>query len=734
MRRTAFQHINKNHLLIWLSISVFFGLVALLDPFPALRNAGFDLLFTPQSPSGKVIILKIDDKSLNKIGQWPWPRENFARLIYSLDVASVIGIDLNFKEPSRFGERDDAALENALKNSVVPVVLPVNVQTGDDIIAPLNRFVSYTHQGFSDIIVDSDGVARHIETRRQSFSSFARVISAIYQHSASYEEILFGDDKNFTRIHYRGRNNTYPSFSVIELLNGKVPSSIIKDKIVLIGVTASDVQNFHRTPFGLMSGVEIQANAVDTFLDEIFYTFNPWTSVGFIFVLVFIVIWISARMRNTFLLLSALFGIFALYSAIVFVSFGNFLILDLLYPGLAIIGTALIFNISQYISISRKEQILRKSFDHINAIVESMVDGIIMIDRNYKITVINPAAKRVINPAITRALSISDILNALGKEHDIKGKLTESITSGKVLKLDEILIRDKFFQIFIAPVKTMVGAAESGALGGVIIFHDITAEKEVEKIRENYISMMVHELRSPLDGIKKISEAIIKKDVVSESEDSYEKYIKLIHSNSSQMLELVNDLLDVAKIEAGKFDIHKKPLDIQQVIKSRLDFFEISAKNAGVELRCRFSENIPKQANFDGTRISQVLNNLISNALKFTNAGGKIVINVFYHKKGQDIADEAKKAGIRLFENKNINKIPNSFIIAVANTGTAIPREVLPQLFSKFKQFGAPARAGIKGTGLGLVIAKGIVEGHGGVIGVESGEKVGSTFYFTIPD
>ncbi|MCH7828528.1 CHASE2 domain-containing protein [Patescibacteria group bacterium] len=732
MRRTTLQHINKNRLLIWLTVSILFSLVALLDPFPALRNAGSDLLFTPQSPSGKVIILKVDDKSLNQLGQWPWARENFARLIRSLETASVIGIDLNFKESSRFGESDDAALQNAFKNSAVPVVLPVDIQTDDGATMPLSRFIPYTHQGFSNIIVDSDGVARRIETKSQDFPSFAHIISTIYQRGASYGEILFSN-QDFTRIHYRGRNNTYPSFSIIEVLDGKVPSLLIKDKIVLVGVTASDVQNFHQTPFGLMSGVEIQANAIDTFLDGISYTFNPWISVGFIFLLAFIVVWVSARIRNTFMLLSVLLGIFALYSIIVFVSFDNFLVLDLLYPGLAIIGTALIFNVSQYVSISRKEQILRESFNHLNAMVESMVEGVIMTDRNYKITVMNPAAKRIIGAPITRTLSISELSNILGKEHDIKGKLAQSIASSKISKLDDILVRDKFFQIFIAPVSAVAGTIKSNVLGGVIIFHDITPEKEIEKIREDYISMMVHELRSPLDGIKKMAEAIIEERGDRKSEDSSEKYIALIHSGSSHMLELVNDLLDVAKIEAGKFDIRKEPSDIQQIVKSRLSFFEISAKNARVELHSHFSENIPKQADFDAMRVSQVLDNLISNALKFSDAPGKVVIDVFYYKKGQGAGEEAKSAGMRRFINKNINKIPDSLVIAVFNTGVAIPREVLPQLFSKFKQFKAVAKDGTKGTGLGLAIAKGIVEGHGGIIGVESEEGIGNTFYFTLP-
>lgn len=721
--------LSKNYLLGWVAMSVFFSLIALLDPFPTLRNRASDLWFVPQAPSGNIVLLKIDDESLNKIGHWPWPRETIARLIQTLDDASVIGIDITFKEPSRLGDRDDIVLENTFKNLNTPVVLATDIETKDKIAYPLRRFVQYTHPGFSNIIVDSDGVVRRIEKGRSGILSFAGAVSALHKRRTLSSETLLGSE-DLVRIHYRGPNNTYPSFSAIDVLNNKVPKSWIEGRIVLIGVTASDVKNFYQTPFGLMSGLEIQANAIDTLLGEILYTFNPWVSVGVIFALSFIVIWTSIRIRNAFLILLVLLGLFAFYSAAAFISFGNFFILDLVYPGLAIIGTSLIFNTSQYIAAARREQNVRKSLNYLKAMVESMVEGIIMTDTQYRITIINPAAKQILalSPSAEEA-SIN--LSAIGdKKYRVKELLKKSLVSDKILKLDEVLIGDRFFQIFTAPVKTATG----DLLGGIIIFHDITPEKEVEKIREDYTSMLVHELRSPLDGIKKMTAVMLENDSFAKQEDLDKKYKMLIHDGATQMLELVNNLLDVAKIEAGKFKIYKEPSSIKQVVENRINFFQASAQSAKIQLTARYGKNIPEKINFDPVRISQVLNNLISNALKFAGSGGKIVIDIFYHRKGNEVEEELKRQEAFPLLNKKLNKAANSLIVAVSNTGPAIPREILPQLFSKFKQFAIDRKIRAKGTGLGLVIAKGIVEEHGGFIGAESQEGVGTTFYFTIPD
>ncbi|MDO8436274.1 MAG: HAMP domain-containing sensor histidine kinase [bacterium] len=203
------------------------------------------------------------------------------------------------------------------------------------------------------------------------------------------------------------------------------------------------------------------------------------------------------------------------------------------------------------------------------------------------------------------------------------------------------------------------------------------------------------------------------------------------------MLELVNDLLDVAKLESGKFDIHNQQEDIREIIRERISFFKTSAKASEITVKEFFGINLPEKVNFDPRRIAQVLNNLISNAIKFTPVNGTINIQTLLHKKGRNIEEEAKMANIEWFlknNEQNIANIPDSLVVVITDSGAGLSSEKIVKLFSKFKQFEAVVREGEqKGIGLGLVVVKDIVNAHGGVTGVASVERVGSTFYFTLP-
>ena len=144
----------------------------------------------------------------------------------------------------------------------------------------------------------------------------------------------------------------------------------------------------------------------------------------------------------------------------------------------------------------------------------------------------------------------------------------------------------------------------------------------------------------------------------------------------------------------------------------------------------------PKDILIDPLRISQVLGNLISNAIKFSRPGGRVFVQAFMHQNGQDLEREAAEAGISWFKSTE-NKLPNDYadtlVIAITDTGEGISKENRSKLFNKFEQFGSGNRVDKpKGTGLGLVIVKGIIEAHGGTIGMVSEEGIGSTFYFTI--
>ncbi|HAE36380.1 MAG: Multi-sensor signal transduction histidine kinase [Candidatus Nomurabacteria bacterium GW2011_GWF2_35_66] len=385
-------------------------------------------------------------------------------------------------------------------------------------------------------------------------------------------------------------------------------------------------------------------------------------------------------------------------------------------------------------AVTKLQEVVTNEKSKLNAMVLSMSDGIVMTDLDYKILVINPAARRALSLDPMKEVTLFDFIDNLGGKFDIRGRLEESVKLKKEYTSERILLGEKFFQIFVLPVKSSSVMGQESITGGVVIFHDVTSEVEVETLRKDFTSMLVHELRSPLDGVKKISE-VLKNKKITQTPESYDEYIDLIYRNSSGMLEIVNDILDVAKIEAGKFDIHKKEGDFIKIINDRVNFYSITAQSSNITLKSFFGKDIPEKVMFDSEGVEHILNNLISNALKYTNKEGLVEVITFLHKEGASLPEEAKIAGYQ-----SVNSIPldlgqGTFItVIVTDNGIGIEEENIKTIFSKFKQLDTKNKVPKKnGTGLGLVIAKGIIEEHGGSIGVVSKIGVGSTFYFTIP-
>ena len=347
-----------------------------------------------------------------------------------------------------------------------------------------------------------------------------------------------------------------------------------------------------------------------------------------------------------------------------------------------------------------------------------------MTDKDFRILVVNPAAKKALGFEADKDLSITDISSSLLGKFDLKGEIEESVRLEKVFISEEISLQSSFFQIIVSPVRDIWKM-----LGCVVVFRDITREKEVERIKEDFTSMIVHELRSPLDSIKKMIEMMR----VSEVKKSQRlECFQMMYGSSSDMLELITNLLDIAKIEAGKFALAKQKSDIKQIIKSRILFFDIAAKDAKVKLASCLRKDIPDEIEFDPRTVSQVLNNLISNAIKFTKENGSVVIQALLHKKGESLEKEAKESEINWFIKKDLKDMSDSLLVAVTDSGVGIAPDQINKLFNKFVQ-AKSVFVEKGGTGLGLAITKSIIDSHGGIVGAESIEGKGSTFYFTLP-
>jgi signal transduction histidine kinase len=234
-----------------------------------------------------------------------------------------------------------------------------------------------------------------------------------------------------------------------------------------------------------------------------------------------------------------------------------------------------------------------------------------------------------------------------------------------------------------------------------------TNEEEYKKMqhdREDYMAMLVHELRSPLSVIKGSADLIIH-EAQNLSQDDITKFLSQIKTSSSSLLSLVNDILDVSKIESGKFEVEKKKASINGLLQEESDSYQTLTNQKKIVLMTELEEDMP-EFEFDSERVKQVMNNLISNSIKFTPEGGYIKI----------ISQE----------------MDGSIKICVEDSGEGIPDDLKPKLFHKFVQLHQPG-ANIKGTGLGLVITKGIVEAHGGHIWIENNEPSGARLCFTLP-
>ena len=228
--------------------------------------------------------------------------------------------------------------------------------------------------------------------------------------------------------------------------------------------------------------------------------------------------------------------------------------------------------------------------------------------------------------------------------------------------------------------------------------------RQLDAMKDEFVALVSHELRTPLTSIVGYVELLLERESGEISEEQ-ERYLQVVARNSNRLQRLVGDLLFIARYHAGKFEIDRAPIDVSALGRDCVVAALPTAQASGVELVCTAKEPIVMSG--DQMRIAQLLDNLVSNALKFTPRGGRV-----------ELRAREERGGI---------------VIEVADTGTGIPAEQQEHLFERFFRTSEATKQAIQGTGLGLAISRAIVEAHGGEIGVESAEDVGTTFRVTFP-
>jgi len=335
-------------------------------------------------------------------------------------------------------------------------------------------------------------------------------------------------------------------------------------------------------------------------------------------------------------------------------------------------------------------------------ILRNIADGVIVTDPRDCLLVINTVAEEWFNlkENDVRMMPIQECI----KDKHLHG-LLQKVKDGSLHASTEFTywglgIREKVFQANAARVQNV----ENQLVGVVTVIRDVTKEKEADQIKTELVSMVAHELKSPLTSIYGFSELLMDEKFKN---PETKKYVHVILNESNRLTELVNKFLDLSRLESGRTEIHQAPFDLVQLIENLVVTFGGLAEKKSIRVVTEIQPHLP-MAYGDHNLIEQVLVNLFSNAVKYSPENSKIGIEAKTDETG--------------------------LVVSVIDNGYGIPKDALPKIFKKFFRVSESDDLEVaEGSGLGLALSKEIIEQHGGKITVTSRLGVGSIFSFTIP-
>ncbi len=360
---------------------------------------------------------------------------------------------------------------------------------------------------------------------------------------------------------------------------------------------------------------------------------------------------------------------------------------------------------SEKLRKEREENLLELASEKskLNAIIKSISDGVIVINKNGELAYYNYAALKLLDLS---DIKIGDkILTLLNK--NIK-EVIERIFSSKA-----ILVKSYATQIELKPINELIVEAAAtpiphpdGTLAGVVIvLSNITEFKKIELIKSQFVSMVAHELKAPLAAVQGYLNLLSDNNLNLPEEKKLE-YIKRSIVRLKSLSDLVNDLLDISRMELKTKDREIENINIEEIVRNTIQLFEIEIKKKGINIDINFQENLPS-IKADQNEISRLITNLLSNAIKYNKENGKIYIE--------------------------ISSSTNYLQIKFADTGIGMTNEEKSKLYNEFFRAKNEKTRGISGTGLGLSIVKKIVDSYYGKIDVVSEFGKGTTFIINLP-
>jgi PAS domain S-box-containing protein len=368
-------------------------------------------------------------------------------------------------------------------------------------------------------------------------------------------------------------------------------------------------------------------------------------------------------------------------------------------------------NIIEELSIQSIKSNL--SSQKLQIILSSLSDGIIITDFNRNIVLATPPIQKTTGYQIDQILGkpLNQLFKLISNDIEIDPKnyapISKVESGGLTFAQRNIkLIGSDKKEAYINLVSKNTAAGSRLGIGCILVMRDVTEEQDLEKMKLDFVSMAAHELRTPLTTVQGYLSMMQQEGIYLKLNETEQKYLKRSFEGATRLNKLIENLLEVSRIEQGRMSIRTQKFTLEPLVKRIVEDQTPVATNKNLKLSYLPAKQSIPDVMIDSIRIEEVLNNLIGNAIKYTEQGE---IKVFMEPQDTFV------------------------IVSIADTGRGIPPESIQQLFTKFYRVESELTSGSKGTGLGLFVCKTIIEAHGGKIGVESVLGKGSVFTFSVP-
>jgi two-component system phosphate regulon sensor histidine kinase PhoR len=362
-------------------------------------------------------------------------------------------------------------------------------------------------------------------------------------------------------------------------------------------------------------------------------------------------------------------------------------------------------------SASRLDRTIRhlgSERDRSSAILRSMVEGVGVIDAQERLVFWNAAFSEILNiegsaaegRPVIEVIRNTKVLKLIRRALKGEDALQDDITTG--------IVQLRMFAVTAAPVRAMdagqaVGAAPTPS-GAVVVLHDVTELRRLERVRQDFVANVSHEFKTPLTAIQGFAETLLAGAL--EDDKNNRRFIEIIRDHATQLARVTNDLLKLARIEAGKLEVDLGPVSVSDLIEACAETTQLRAGRKGIEFEADIDSDLPPIRG-DIRLLREVLQNLLDNAVQYTPSGGKVHVEAAVGSK--DVT------------------------LSVVDTGIGIPLADQERIFERFYRVDAARSREEGGTGLGLSIARHIVETLGGKLSVDSEVGRGSRFSFSVP-